>query len=228
MAKYRICPNCGAKNRPSLLSCEKCGSDSLEYERILDDSIKPKEETTSDGSTTVDEENAVGSTAVRMVRICDCGTHNPVNVRKCTNCGEDISYITPVNELEQSEEHLTQEDNNEQGIGNRFILSSLDGEYAFEINENITTIGRECAMSQYLTTKKYVSRRHAELLQENEKLYIKNLSSTNYTYINNEKVEDQKYSELKDGDELGLGGKVVNNESQADAAYFMVMIGTCM
>ena len=113
-------------------------------------------------------------------------------------------------------------------IFGRFILSSLDGEYAFEITENITIIGRECSMSQYLTTKKYVSRRHAELLRENEKLYIKNLSSTNYTYINNEKDENQKYIELKDGDELGLGGKVVNNERQADAAYFMVRIGKCM
>ncbi|MBE5837975.1 FHA domain-containing protein [Butyrivibrio sp.] len=224
MAKYRICPNCGAKNRPSLLFCEKCGSDSLEYEKIIDDSVEAKVADLSHETTATNDV----SNAVKMVRICDCGTHNPVNVRKCSNCGEDISFITPVNELEQSGNQSSSVVSQEQGEEVRFILSTLDGEYAYEITENITVVGRECSMNQYLASKKYVSRRHAELLRENGKVYIKNLSSTNYTYVNNEKIEDQKYVELKDGDELGLGGKVVNDERQNDAAYFMVRVGTCM
>ncbi len=224
MAKYRICPNCGTKNRPSLLFCEKCGSDSLEYEKIIDDSVAPK--VVEQPRETTAANNA--GNAVKMVRICDCGTHNPVNVRKCSNCGEDISFITPVNELEQPGNPSGQESNQNQGNEVRYVLSTLDGEYAYEITENITVIGRECSMNQYLASKKYVSRRHAELLRENGKIYIKNLSSTNYTYINNDKIEDQKYVELKDGDELGLGGKIVNDERQNDAAYFMVRVGTCM
>ena len=35
-------------------------------------------------------------------------------------------------------------------------------------------------------------------------------------------------TELKDGDEIGLGGNEQNGSRQAEAAYFLVRIGTCM
>lgn len=219
MTKYRICPNCRSKNPPNLLSCKYCGSDSLEYEKIIDDSllVSPDNE-----SVQPSEPQNVRNEAVRMVRVCDCGTRNPVNVRKCSKCGEDISVIRPVNELdlpaEQSQPQIKE-------TLNKCTLNSLDGEFVFEIKEHITTVGREVSMSSYLSKKKYVSRRHAELLHESGRLYIKNLSSTNYTFVNNEKIESEKYIELHDGDELGMGGKLINNERQNDAAYFIVRIG---
>ena len=214
MAKYRKCPSCGANNPPNLLSCKECGYDSLGYEKILDDTI-PVEE--NDTSKDEEKEPPAPTNTPEMVRICDCGCHNPIKARKCANCGEDISDIIPVAEdLGENKENTI-----------HYILSSLDGEYAFELVDNLTFIGREHFMKEYLSQKTYVSRKQAEFLIENGKLYIKNLSTTNHTFVNNEMISDDKYIELSDGDEIGLGGMVLNGTRQDEAAYMMVRIGSC-
>lgn len=148
-----------------------------------------------------------------MVRICDCGAKNPAAARKCSQCGEDISDIIPISESQ--EEKL------------RFTLVSLDGNYAYEITENEITIGRENIMKEYLSSKSYVSRTHAKLTVSDNKLYITNISSTNFTYVNNEKIGGEQKL-ISDGDEIGLGGCVVNGMRQDNAAYFIARIGSCM
>ena len=216
MAKYRKCPECGTKNPPNLLACMKCGSDSLEFEKILDDSVPEiTEDTPGDvvSADTIENNPQPGN----MVRVCDCGAHNPVQARKCSNCGEDISDVVPTKEIDTS---ASAEERH-------YMLSSLDGNYAYEVLEHLVFIGRECEMKEYLSGKQFVSRKHAEVLVEEGNLYIKNLSTTNYTYVNNEKIEEGKYVQLKDGDELGLGGKVVNETRQEEAAYFLVRVGQC-
>jgi len=209
MAKYRQCPECGAINPPSRLACIKCGSDSLEFEKILDDTVPVQEEK---------QAPPIIPQAGVMVRICDCGKHNPMQSRKCSECGEDISDIvpTPETEAEQPTDEI------------HYVLSSLDGEYAYELVDNLTYVGRENKMQEYLASKQFVSRRHAEFLIEQGKLYIKNHSNTNFTFVNNDKLPDDKYTELNDGDEIGLGGKVMNGMRQDSAAYLMVRIGSCM
>jgi len=105
-------------------------------------------------------------------------------------------------------------------------LSSLDGQYAYKVSADETVIGRENTMSDYLAAKSYVSRAHAKLTIENGAFYIENLSSTNFTYVNNKKIVEK--TELKNGDELGLGGTNINGKCQSDAAYFLVRIDQCM
>lgn len=216
MAKFRKCPDCGEINPPHLLACKACGSDSLVLEPLFDDAISEKADV-----ELVHEEDANNSKAnTIMVRICECGVHNPVRQRVCSGCGEDISDVIPIEETADADSQIRDTIH--------YIISSLDGECAFELNDNLTVIGREGAMKEYLETKKYVSRKHAEILLEAGKLYIKNLNSTNHTFINNERVLDDKYQEIKDGDEIGLGGAVINGNRQNDAAYFLVRIGSCI
>ena len=202
MEKYKVCPYCGKHNLPKMLECIQCETD-LSNVRVVDEGIENK---------IVESTETVISG--RMIRLCDCGYKNAVNARKCGNCGEDISDIVP-----------TEEDEEAQTVAH-CVLASLDGEYAYEIVEKSTCIGRESGMSEYLGTKPYVSRQHAELIWENEKFYIRNISQTNYTYVNNVKIPQEKY-ELHDGDEIGLGGNSVNGNRQQDAAYFQVRIGSC-
>jgi hypothetical protein len=59
-------------------------------------------------------------------------------------------------------------------------------------------------------------------------LTIKNCNNTNYTFVNNNLISGDVPVELKDGDEIGLGGNEQNGSRQAEAAYFLVRIGTCM
>ncbi len=211
MEKYKICPTCGTKNLPTMLECIKCETDLTGVqigEAIKDSDIKDQDIVKTDVSQ---------NDAVKMVRICECGTKNPASARKCTDCGEDISDIIPVQDADTAEQEKI-----------HYILSSVDGGYAYELNTNLTVVGRENVMKEYLAAKAFVSRKHAEFLIEANKLWVKNHSNTNHTYVNNEKIKDNNYFGLHDGDIIGLGGKEINGSLQDEAAYFRVRIGKCI
>lgn len=205
MQKYKICPLCHSKNEPTLLECLYCEAD-LTRVKITDEEAEK-----------MLEENAaaisVSSGKATMVRVCDCGEKNPANARKCQACGEDISDITPI--PDEAPENAT-------AATPTYVLSSLDGQYAYKISADETVIGREHTMGDYLAAKRYVSRTHAKLTIEGGAVYIENLSGTNFTYVNNKKIVAK--TELKNGDELGLGGTNINGKCQSEAAYFLVRI----
>lgn len=203
MNKYKICPSCGEKNAPNLLECENCEAD-LSGIKVVDQTVEQivKQEDASN--------NGVHD---KMVRICDCGTHNSPQVRKCISCGEDISDIQPEPVV--------------LGEKQSYSLVSIDGMETLEISKQMYIIGRENEMSKYLQGKTYVSRTHAKLTLVEDELYVTNLSQTNFTYVNNEKVQGDSPRLLRDGDEIGLGGMKKDGEYQEKAAYFLVKKCTC-
>ena len=204
MEKYKICPSCKTKNEPTLLECVNCETD-LTIVKITDEETER-----------MLAENAVAQSAVavKRVRLCECGAKNPANARKCGSCNEDISDIIPVPDTEEKQSVST------------YVLSSIDGQYAYKMTTDGVTIGRENSMGEYLSAKSYVSRAHAKLFLTEGELYIENISNTNFTYVNNKKILEK--TKLQDGDEVGLGGTNVNGKRQEQAAYFMVRIGQCM
>lgn len=205
MERYKICPYCKTKNDPILFECLNCEADLT--------GVKITDEETEKQSAKQDSSSPVSSKP--MVRLCDCGTKNAPNARKCSSCNEDISDITPTPDVEEGE-----------AKEKSFMLSSLDGRFAYKITSEETIVGRENTMSEYLSGKGYVSRIHAKIIIENNELYIENLSNTNFTYVNNERIV--KRTVLQDGDEIGLGGTSTNGTRQEQAAYFIVRIGSCM
>ena len=205
MEKYKLCPSCKTKNPPALLECMHCEAD-LTGVKITDEET----ERMIAGNTAAQAE-----TQKKMVRVCDCGAKNAPNARKCASCNEDISDIPP-----------TAEDTEETSDETTFVLSSLDGRYAFKVTAEEVTIGRENTMCEYLAAKSYVSRSHARVTKVNGELYIENLSNTNFTYVNNKRIAEK--TKLQDGDEIGLGGTNLNGKCQEQAAYFLVRIGQCM
>lgn len=208
MEKYKICPACGTRNNPLLLECADCETD-LQNVPVVDETM---EQIAS--RPNVQGEDAPSSSA--MIRICDnCGAKNPVQARRCSSCGEEISMVVPTPDIVSP---ILQ-----------YLLSSLDGTYAYEVKEGCTVVGRENEMREYLSSKPYVSRKHAELILNlsEEKLSIKNCNTTNYTFVNNEMISGDTCIDLKDGDEIGLGGNEQNGSRQEEAAYFIVRIGSC-
>lgn len=203
MEKYKICPSCHEKNEPTLLECIYCEAD-LTRVKITDEE-----------SERMQENNSIAEQqTAELVRLCECGAKNPPNARKCSSCGEDISDITPT------------PDTAEKPAETIFVLSSTDGQYAYKLTSDEIIIGRENVMSEYLSVKSYVSRSHARLSIMNGELFIENMSNTNFTYVNNQKITEK--TRLNDGDEIGLGGTNINGKSQSMAAYFLVRIGQCM
>lgn len=197
MSKYRVCPDCGFHNAPSRIECSECEAD-LTAVPVVDENTE--------------QLNLAPTGAKSMVRLCDCGAKNPAAARKCSACGEDISDIIPTEDRGNSVSH--------------FMLASVDGSYAFELTEPETTVGRDQEMREYLSGKPFVSRVHAKFTAEGEKLFITNMSGTNYTYLNNSRISSGR-QELHDGDEIGLGGCVVDGSRQDGAAYFVVRICPC-
>lgn len=206
MEKYKVCPSCKTKNPPALFECMNCEAD-LTGVKITDEET---ERMMAENAVSQNETKA----KTKMVRVCECGQKNAPNARKCSSCNEDISDITPTADIEEAKVETT------------FVLSSLDGQYAYKIVSDEITIGRENTMSDYLATKSYVSRSHAKIIKASEELFVENLSNTNFTYVNNKKITDK--TKLQDGDELGLGGTNLNGKCQEQAAYFLVRIGQCM
>ena len=204
MEKYKICPGCGLRNNPLLLECMECETD-LENVPVVDDARKPLE-----------ADPGVVTREPQMVRICDCGARNPANARRCSACGEDISMNLPVAEEEKA--------------SRSYVLSSLDGSYAYEIQAGTVTIGRTGQMGDYLKDHIYVSRVHAQLKldPEAQQLMIRSHGATNFTFVNNAMLEEDTWVDLKDGDEIGLGGNGTDGTRQSDAAYFLVRIGECI
>ena len=202
MKKYKICPECHEKNDPSMIDCVICGTDLMNVKITDEETEKMVQQ----------NDSTQAPPAARLIRLCDCGAKNPANARKCSVCQEDISDITPTPDTEESSSPS-------------FILSSMDGQYAYTVTADEVTVGRESVMREYLNSKSYVSRAHAKLTVENNELWIENLSGTNYTFVNNQKITEK--TKLADGDEIGLGGMNINGSRQEQAAYFLVRIGSC-
>lgn len=198
--KFKVCPACGEHNPPALLECKKCETD-LTGVKVVDDAFLAAQ------SATPQPDNRC------LIKLCDCGAENLPQARKCASCGEDIS------DVRASESKA--------GVMNSklsAILRAFDASFFFTITKPVTVIGRESEMSDYLREKAYVSRKHVKVTIANSELYIENLSSTNHTFVNNVLIPSDAPTPLKNGDEVGLGGKLINGERQAHAAYFVVEV----
>ena len=197
MEKFKICPVCGMHNKPNMIECIGCETDLT--------SVKATDEATEQAKITA-QENTSENVEEKYVRICDCGCINSATAKKCVECGEDISDIAPIL---QSENNTC-----------KYVMTSLDGEYAYEIKDGTAILGRENEMKEYLADKTYVSRQHAKIMKEDDKVYIENLSNTNFTFVNNQKIAEK--TELHIDDEIGLGGNETNESRQSEAAYLIL------
>ena len=208
LKKYKVCPSCGEHNRPTSLECRKCETD-LTGVRVVDSEIEQREAekvaTENTGTTGADVP------AGPLVRVCEeCGAENAPQARKCKQCGEDISDILPTPSAGGSEKPFA------------YKLTTIDGEYSAIIDKPVSIVGREADLKDYLGSKMYVSRQHAEFTIVAGKVFVKNLSSTNKTFVNNMEISNDEPTALNFGDEIGLGGKVVSDTRQDNAAYFVV------
>ena len=194
MEKFKVCPVCGMRNKPNMIECSGCETD-LTGVKVTDEDGERKEQKQLLANDIVSDQ---------YVRICDCGCVNAAVAKKCKECGEDISDIAPV---------INGPDN-----ACKYIMSSLDGAYAFELKNGENIVGREYEMQEYLKDKPYVSRRHARFIVNGEKISLENLSGSNYTFVNNQRIVE--ITQLKVDDEIGLGGNETDGKRQDGAAYF--------
>lgn len=204
LEKYKVCPECGKHNAPNLLECRFCEAD-LTGCKIVDKTTEAAEPAKQEQPVSAEEKTV-------LVRICDCGAENAPQARKCKACGEDISDIIPERVALAEKRPFA------------YVLSSVDGSFSVSLDQVVTVIGREAQLKEYLSSKIYVSRQHAKLTVVAEKVFIENLSRTNKTFVNNEEISSETPTAVNNGDEIGLGGKVINGTRQENAAYFVFQV----
>lgn len=208
LKKYKICPSCGEHNKLSSLECRKCETDLTGVHIVA--SENEEHVTQPDNNVNSIPTESESETAV-LVRVCeDCGTENAPQARKCKQCGEDISDILPT------------PSHNTQNKPFRYKLVAINGEYTAIMDKPLSIVGREADLKDYLNTKMFVSRQHAEFTIVEGKAFIRNLSSTNKTFVNNVEISNDEPTAINLGDEIGLGGKVISENRQEQAAYFIV------
>lgn len=230
MSKYKICPLCGEQNNPISMECSECAADLMNVP-ITDSDMRPHIEPEKKRPEGIDENRnnttpASGQeniNAGKMARLCSsCGSINPPQLRKCQNCGEDISDILPMPIPTLGASNAPEINHTESSQGElHYQLSEINSGYVYNVPCGVMLIGREEGMRECLASRPYVSRIHAKLIAMDGRLMIENLSTTNYTYVNNNKISAGRI-ELHPGDELGLGGVCVNGVRQDKAAYFLV------
>jgi pSer/pThr/pTyr-binding forkhead associated (FHA) protein len=79
----------------------------------------------------------------------------------------------------------------------------LQGHKYFVISDTPILIGRSNEAIVRINYDDFCSRKHALLYWENKACFIKDLDSTNGTFINNKRISQK--TELHDGDIIGLG-----------------------
>lgn len=226
----KICPSKKCTNRindAQELDCVECGLDLVmvpivEYSEELRELVEsgnypPKK---------VEEPPAPEITAdpiVNLVKICEsCGYENMPQYDSCNKCDDYIGDIMPVKKGEEA----SIQDQTSSLI--HYELTSLDGEYKYQIKKNWQILGRSQECKSYLSKRSYVSREHAVLTIEDSKLYIEDRITTNRnyeggvnnrTFVNSISLVNGEVKQLHEGDIIALGDP---NPEEINAGFFRV------
>ncbi len=85
-----------------------------------------------------------------------------------------------------------------------YILSGPEKGRSFDLESDLTTVGRG-SESDIRLSDKSVSRKHLEIVREEDKYFIKDLKSKNGTYVNDEQIKPEKPLEIEQGQPVAMG-----------------------
>lgn len=150
-----------------------------------------------------------------MPKCPNCDHDNMEGVLFCEQCGFAIEGATvATRQLVQPKEnsiaggHQLSEDH-------VILLHVKDNDepLALQVIDRLV-LGREGGFAEvgtFVSLEKYaagdlgVSRNHAALIREKDQLLVRDLGSTNHTYLNGQRLSDNRKYALRDGDEVTLG-----------------------
>ena len=151
--------------------------------------------------------------ATDMIACSSCGTLNAAGESFCTNCGAPLQgtpaptvpTMAPV--VEQTAAPAPA------GLHPRLLVEADNQEFDLTGKDNIT-LGREDAVSNIYPDVDLtphggeeggVSRLHARIFVENGQYMLEDENSTNFTFLNRQKLTAKTPTPLHDNDEIKLG-----------------------
>jgi hypothetical protein len=149
------------------------------------------------------------------MQLCaNCNHENPEGEMFCLKCGIALGAVSvTTREISENESPLSA---GSFELAEDYIVllhfTNLDDPIVLKLEQNLI-LGRTASDSEgtainleaYGATENGVSRRHARLTRNGNRLYICDLSSTNHTFLNGEKLIAERDYALRDGDEVRLG-----------------------
>ncbi len=147
-----------------------------------------------------------------MIKICKvCGKENDAENLTCGDCTAEISSIKAIPKSEKVEPKEIIELKVEKNIQNHTLriptCNLLIGNDSIKII-NDCTLGREAHGNEILRQFLTVSRQHVEISFIEDSWKVKDLNTTNGTYVNNRKLNADVYTNLENGDELSLSSQL--------------------
>lgn len=134
-------------------------------------------------------------TAVNTQQCPACKAYFTKAALFCPHCGKDLSEAGETAPLEQEKKAIA------------CIIQKAD-QRRIPLNQHerflIGTLRGTC---DYVVSNSAVSRRHAEIIRKDDAYCIRDLKSSNHTYINGEKLVPEKEYPLKNGDTVVLGNE---------------------
>ncbi|MFN3477741.1 MAG: FHA domain-containing protein [bacterium] len=126
----------------------------------------------------------------------------------------DISSVKVIDEaLEKLKDREEEKEANDKQLESVKKVLVLKEKKSGDILEIISgeVIGRAAKGSQLffkLDNPKVISRLHCQIFFKDDKWYIRDMDSTNNTFLNGNKLESAKEYELKEGDIINLAGVI--------------------
>ena len=96
-----------------------------------------------------------------------------------------------------------QEMYNKNSVPNVFLIEEeTNKKHLIRKKKYIIGRSKECDLNINNTI---VSKRHAEIVYENNEFYVKDLKSSNFTYLNKAKIEPMELYKIEDGSRISFG-----------------------
>jgi hypothetical protein len=146
------------------------------------------------------------------MQICkNCGTENQVGELFCYRCGVALGALSiSTSQLGEDEDIL--------GAGSQYMsadhviflhFSGYSDPVGLQMDRDLV-LGRESGegrlnLELYEAISQGVSRQHATLIPHGNQIYLRDLKSTNHTYLNGEQLNPEREYVVRDGDEVMLG-----------------------
>ncbi len=153
-------------------------------------------------------DNAEGEYELITVRICPkCQTQNKDTAFICHKCATDISNIPPstIKKPKITRGFVTTP--KKPAVVQKLVDVNNRTLFIFNTDKTpVIVVGREHELSEYFGGCSYTSRKHAEITCYGTRMSIKDLGSTNGTFVNNKKIEPMVQKMLENHDRISLGG----------------------
>ncbi len=200
------CPSCGAQVMPGEMFCQNCGT---ALGGVAPAPAQPFPYHAPPPQAAAGPQEAL---------ICpSCGTSLEPGSMFCDMCGAPITGAAPSFAAAPQVAYpppLAAPPVGVGGLHGRLVVQSTNTPIPFPPGRSEIVIGREDPVNNIFPDidltdhggdEGGVSRRHARIYVRGEQLFIEDLNSTNYTYVNQEKLTPGQPHPLNNGDEIRLG-----------------------